>query len=61
MHIALCIPTYENSKVVEDFLINCAPYYMECGIDIYFYDSSREDATIILQFQNTWNQMKRHL
>ncbi|WP_322202461.1 hypothetical protein [Acutalibacter intestini] len=45
MHIALCIPTYENSKVVEDFLINCAPYYMECGIDIYFYDSSREDAT----------------
>ncbi|NBK79421.1 hypothetical protein D5272_12705 [bacterium D16-76] len=45
MYVALCIPTYENPKVVEDFLINCAPYYMECGIDIYFYDSSRSDKT----------------
>lgn len=45
MHLALCIPTYENPKIVEDFLINCAPYYVECGIDIYFYDSSRGDGT----------------
>ncbi len=52
MHLALCIPTYESPKIVEDFLINCAPYYVECGIDIYFYDSSRGDGTkkVIEQF-----------
>ncbi|MDY3917275.1 MAG: glycosyltransferase [Selenomonadaceae bacterium] len=43
--VALCIPTYQNSKCVEDFFDNCLSYYLECSLDIYFFDSSADDAT----------------
>lgn len=43
--VALCIPTYERDKIVEDFLINCSMYYVQAGIDIYYYDSSISDKT----------------
>lgn len=43
--LALCIPTYERSSIVEDFLINCSAYYIQSGIDIYYYDSSLSDKT----------------
>lgn len=43
--LALCIPTYERDKIVEDFLINCSAYYIQAGIDIYYYDSSVSDKT----------------
>lgn len=43
--VALCVPTYERSDIVEDFLANCSAYYIEAGIDIYYYDSSVSDKT----------------
>jgi len=43
--VALCIPTYERSNLVQDFLINCSGYYIQAGIDIYYYDSSVSDET----------------
>lgn len=43
--LALCIPTYERDNMVEDFLINCSAYYVQAGIDIYYYDSSVSDKT----------------
>jgi len=43
--VALCIVTYERSNIVQDFLINCSAYYIQAGIDIYYYDSSVSDKT----------------
>lgn len=43
--VALCVPTYERSSIVEDFLTNCSAYYIQAGIDIYYYDSSISDKT----------------
>lgn len=41
--IALCIPTYERCECVQDLLDNCVSYYLEYGIDIFLFDSSRTD------------------
>lgn len=43
--LALCIPTYERSNMVEEFLVNYSSYYIQAGIDIYYYDSSVSDHT----------------
>lgn len=43
--VALCIPTYERSECVADFLENYAPHYIEAGIDIYYYDGSGSTKT----------------
>lgn len=43
--VAMCIPTYGRSKVVEEMLCRCARYYIELGLDIYIYDSSEDDDT----------------
>lgn len=43
--VALCIPTYERSDLVRDFLENCGRDYADAGIDIYYYDSSESDDT----------------
>ena len=43
--LVLCIPTYERHDVVEDFLVNCSAYYIEAGIEIYYFDSSVSDET----------------
>lgn len=43
--LALCIPTYERADMVEDFLVRCSAYYIEAGIDIYYYDSSVSNGT----------------
>lgn len=43
--MAVCIPTYERSDVVEDFLDSCYERYVNAGIDLYFYDSSKGDET----------------
>lgn len=43
--IAFCMITYERSELVREFLNNCLSYYVECGIDIYIYDSSVGDDT----------------
>lgn len=54
--IALCIPTYEREKIVNDFLDNCADYYLESGIDIYYYDSSINNHT--KKLIDNWNKKK---
>lgn len=43
--LALCIPTYQNAQCVEDFFDNCLAYYLSYSLDIYFFDSSTDDAT----------------
>lgn len=43
--VALCIQTYERSEIVEEFLAECSNYYLETGIDIYFYDGSQDKKT----------------
>ena len=43
--VALCIPTYERPAIVQEFLFECADYYIKAGIDFYFYDSSESNET----------------
>jgi hypothetical protein len=43
--IAVCIPTYNRSLVVEEFLVKCSTDYVNLGIDIYIYDSSTNSET----------------
>lgn len=43
--VALCIPTYNKEECVRDMLENCAPYYLQYGMDIIYYDSSPDDKT----------------
>ena len=52
--IAVCIPTYERPKAVEDVLFHCAETYKRCGVDVYYYDSSEDDSTrkVIESYQN---------
>ncbi len=42
---ALCVPTYKRPECVEDFLTHCAKYYLENGIDIYYFDTSPDEKT----------------
>lgn len=53
--IAVCIPTYNHPKVVEDVLSKCIDDYTKCQIDMYYYDSSDNDETkeIVEKYQNT--------
>lgn len=43
--MAVCIPTYERPEIVEDVLQHCAGVYRRYGLDVYYYDSSRDDRT----------------
>lgn len=43
--VALCIPTYQRSDIVEEFLTESAIYYLDAGMDIYFYDGSEDTKT----------------
>lgn len=45
MNVAMCIPTYNRSKVVEDTLSRGIENYKKYGIDIYYYDGSTNDDT----------------
>lgn len=51
--MAVCIPTYERPEVVEDVLQHCAGVYRRYGLDVYYYDSSRDNRTkeVIESFQ----------
>ena len=42
--VALCIPTYERCDCIRDLIETCASYYLEYGIDIYLFDSSKNNA-----------------
>ncbi len=43
--MAVCIPTYEHPEVIEDVLSHCAETYKRYGLDVYYYDSSRDERT----------------
>lgn len=43
--IAVCIPTYNRSQIVDEFLVRCSADYLNFGIDIYIYDSSTDNET----------------
>lgn len=51
--IAFCIPTYERSDMIAEFLEQYVLDYGERGIDIYIYDSSLDDETelVVKKFQ----------
>lgn len=51
--MCVCIPTYEHPEAVEDVLSHSADLYHRYGLDVYYYDSSRDDRTkqIIERYQ----------
>lgn len=51
--MVVCIPTYEHPEVVKDVLAHCAETYKRYGLDVYYYDTSGDDATkqVIVSYQ----------
>ena len=45
MTVAGCVLTYNGAEIIDDVLSNCAPYYFELGVDVYYFDASEEDGT----------------
>ena len=43
MRLAICIPTYNNSEIVEELLIRCGDIYKRKSFDVYIYDSSENE------------------
>ncbi|WP_312503634.1 glycosyltransferase [Lacrimispora sp.] len=43
--LAFCIPTYNRSIMIEEFLEQFSALFYELGIDIYYYDSSENEET----------------
>lgn len=58
-NIALCIPTRNSAAMVQDFLERCSSHYIGTGIDIYYYDSSEDDAT--KEVVCGWEKNKNHI
>lgn len=46
--LAVCIPTYNRPKVVEEFLDKISFRYWHHGFDIYIYDSSENNQTELI-------------
>ena len=48
--LAICIPTYERAKFIQEFLEICLPITEQFDIDVYIYDSSiNNDTQIIIE------------
>ena len=43
--LAICVPTYNRSEMIDEMLIRCAKLYQKKEIDVYFYDSSEDEKT----------------
>ncbi len=43
--MAICVPTCGHPEVVEDILKHCGEIYHRYGLDVYYYDSSRDEET----------------
>ena len=37
--LAICIPTYERAKFIQEFLEICLPITEQFDLDVYIYDS----------------------
>lgn len=46
--LAICIPTYERAKFIQEFLEICLPITERFDIDVYIYDSSINNDTQII-------------
>lgn len=46
--LAICIPTYERAKFIQEFLEICLPITKQFDIDVYIYDSSINNDTQII-------------
>ncbi len=46
--LVFCVPTYNRSAMVEEFLEQFAPIFYQLKIDICFYDSSEDNTTELL-------------
>ena len=43
--MVVCMPTCGHPNVIEDVLQHCAETYKRYALDVYFYDSSKDDET----------------
>lgn len=43
--MVVCMPTCGHPNVIEDVLQHCAEVYQRYALDVYFYDSSKDDET----------------
>lgn len=59
MRLAICIPTYNNSEIVEELLIRCGDIYKRKSFDVYIYDSSENEETkvVVNRFQKKYNNL----
>ena len=59
MRLAICIPTYNNSELVEELLIRCGDIYKRKSFDVYIYDSSENEETkvVVNRFQKKYNNL----
>lgn len=46
--LAFCIPTFNRSQLVADFLEHLASIFHRLGIDVFYYDSSEDDKTRLI-------------
>lgn len=52
--MVVCMPTCGHPNVIEDVLQHCADVDKRYALDVYFYDSSKDDETkkVIESYQN---------
>lgn len=43
--MVVCMPTFGHPQVIEDVLQHCAETYKRYALDVYFYDSSKDEET----------------
>lgn len=57
--LAFCIPTYNRSTMVEEFLEQSASIFCQLGIDIFFYDSSEDNTTelVVKRWKNRYQNI----
>lgn len=57
--LAVCVPTYERSEVIEELLSMCLGVYKKYNYDLYIYDSSRDCKT--KDIVNKWQKLFSNL
>lgn len=57
--LAVCVPTYERSDVVEELLFKSLRLYYDNNIDVFIYDSSTDDKTkkVVADYQREFDNL----
>lgn len=57
--LAICVPTYNRAEMIEEMLIRCGKLYQSKEIDVYFYDSSKDERTqrILDHYSQIYNNL----